>query len=143
MTTALTRISSNEEYFNQKIMTSARLSQYWRAVSSRPSFKSASMNIPNIPDTFKALLILFFALTTIGSLIGGLAYGIEKRSMPNDFKPDSMGIFIASILSVYFFFFVVFFYVACIGKRRLTAFNLYIEQELLLKSKNKINNDEF
>ena len=76
MTTALTRISSNEKYFNQKIMASARLSQYWRAVSSRPSFQSASMNIPIIPSTFKTLLFLFCALTTIGSLIGGIAYGV-------------------------------------------------------------------
>ena len=63
--------------------------------------------------------------------------------MPSDFEPDTLGIFIASILSVYFFFIVVFCSVACIGKRKLRAFNLYVEQELLLKSNNKINNDEF
>ena len=63
--------------------------------------------------------------------------------MPNDFKPDSVGIFIASILSVYVFFIVVFCSVAYFGKRKLRAFNLYVEQELLLKSNNKINNDEF
>ena len=63
--------------------------------------------------------------------------------MPSDFEPDTLGIFIASILSVYVFFTVVFCSVAFIGKRKLRAFNLYVEQELLLKSNNKINNDEF
>jgi hypothetical protein len=61
--------------------------------------------------------------------------------MPSDFEPDTLGIFIASILSVYVFFTVFFCYIVCIGKRRLRAFNLYVEQELLPKSNNKINSD--
>ena len=59
--------------------------------------------------------------------------------MPSDFEPDTLGIFIASILSVYVFFIVFFGYIVCMGKRRLRAFNLYVEQELLPKSNNKIN----
>ena len=61
--------------------------------------------------------------------------------MPSDFEPDTLVIFIASILSVYVFFTVIFCFIVCIGKRRLRAFNLYVEQELLPKSNNKINSD--
>jgi hypothetical protein len=61
--------------------------------------------------------------------------------MSSDFEPDTLVIFIASILSVYVFFTVFFCFIVCIGKRRLRAFNLYVEQELLPKSNNKINSD--
>ena len=85
MTTALKRISVNEEYFNEKIMGSARLSQYWRVVSPRPSFKSAIMNAPNVTSTLQFLIIFFLSLTTFWLLIRGILFWINKQTMSSDF----------------------------------------------------------
>jgi hypothetical protein len=104
-------------------MGSVRLFQYWRAVKARPSFLSATMNTPNIPSTFLAIIILFFSLTIIGSLIGGLVLEISKRFTTTVNKPDVGRIFISSILIVYIFFILVFNLIVCIGKRKLRAYN--------------------